>query len=198
MKNRFFTGFIICILFSLNSYAQRDSSLTSRKYLTVGLTYNPFLSVIDKQQEAGISVAYAYRINKRFETGINWFSRQVLYTPDNSYRQFSNLKSGYNLESVYSIYFGINFSGRKFTHSISLAGGVRHDLYKETLNNPQYKINQVYKNSEWNAVFGLGYTCRYHVSAKSAISLRLFMPLNRHPFDDIKYYSIEPGFVFKL
>ncbi len=191
---------LLIVAFALSAVACCQDQTAARlpRHLTVGITYNPFLAVMEKKHELGPSVSFGYPINKRWEAGIQWFSRQVIYAPDNAYRQLSNLRSSYNLESVYSVYLGVTLSTKRTSHLIAGVGGVRNDLYKETLENPRYDIRQTFRNNEWNVLYGLGYTCRFRLSNKSALSARLFMPLNRHPFDDVIKYSFEPGFVFKL
>jgi hypothetical protein len=197
MKSRFHVFLLVFLLLAAQVYSQ-EAAPAAKKHLTFGLTYNPFLAIMQKKQELGPAVSFGYPVSRRLEAGISCFSRQVLHVSDNAYRQLSNLRSSYNLESVYSIYFGINFLQKKLTHTVSAAAGIRHDLYKEALDNPLYEISQTYRNSEWNMVYGLSYTCKYGLSDRSALSLRFFMPLNRHPFDDVIRYSAEPGFVFNL
>jgi len=196
MRNRLLITVFAFSIFIQNGLCKTDTLSTSKIHCTVGLSYNPFLALMEKKQELGPSLSLGYAMNKRFETGFNWFTRQMIHAPNNDYKQLSNLKSRYNLESVYSMYFAVEFSKNRFSHLISADVGLRHDLYKETLNNPKYEINQTYRNSEWNALFGMAYTCRYKLSSKSALSIRFFAPFNRHPFDDALKYSLEPGYVF--
>lgn len=183
----------VCSLVTSFTYSQNRAA----SQLTVGATYNPLLAIIEKKQELGLSVSYSYPINKRFETGANWFVRQVIYTPDNKLKQFRNLKSSYNLESVYTGYIGTRFVSGKSTHVVAAVAGFRNELYQEILNNPDYAIQQTFKNNQWNVLYGIGYTYRYRFSDRRALSLRLFIPLNRHPVDDAIRYSIEPGIALR-
>ncbi len=186
---------VLSILLFLSGYSQMENN---RGYLTVGITYNPFLAIIDKKQEIGPAFSFGIPVNKRFEAGINLFARQEIVSPNNRYLQRSNLTTSYNWETIYNAYLGINFSKRKIGHQVFAAVGFRHHLYKEHLENPLYEIKHTYQSSEWNLIYGVGYSCRFKFSSRSALSLRLFMPLNGHPFDDFVRYSIEPAVTYKL
>lgn len=198
MTHRPIVLFAATFMLSMGGYSQSRTADRPPRHLTAGITYNPLLGIMEKKQELGPSVSFGYPLNKRWEAGVHWFSRQVVYAPDNVYRQRSNLKSSYDLESVYAVYLGLTLSTKRTSHLIAGVGGVRHELYKETLENPQYDIRKTFTSNEWNVLYGLGYTCRLRLSGKSALSARFFIPINRHPFDDVIKYSFEPGFVLKL
>lgn len=190
--------FVLCALLShtLPGFSQQDNNRSLS--LTAGLSVNPFLLAAHSRVEAGPSVSLDYRINKRLETGAILFTRQVINAPNNQHKQISHIKSPYNLETVFAPYFGIGFGEKKFRHTFSLYAGARNDLYKETVKNTAYNIDETYQNNEWNFMASFGYNLKYKLSEKCALSFRVFIPFNRTPLDDVNRYSIEPGVNFKL
>lgn len=195
---KFITLLFITLIFCVKSFAQENAVQTSKSNLTIGLNLNPLPLFMYSRTELGPTLNYEYSINKRFETGATLFARQLLTSPNNEYKQISNVKQGINLETVLTPYVGVTFGEKKIKNKVILFAGIRHDFYKEKLVNDTYGINQEYSYNELNFLFGLGYQFQYSLKNGNKLSFRLLMPMNRHPYDDAGKYSVEFGYTMAL
>lgn len=120
-------------------------------------------------------------------------------------RNFNYIKTNYNFSINQKLGIGTSLYGKRKTHSILLAGGIKYDAFSQTLNNPEFEKVTV-AVSALTPDYGILYNFRTH-GEKLFFSFNFYLPLYPYPLKgmDINYMdsnlanvSVEMGIGFRL
>jgi hypothetical protein len=192
---------ILLILISAFSAAAQQEE-TPKYTLYTGLSLNPWLMAKYRHTELGPVFILSRRLGGHWSAGIGCLSRNLwTFTKKGMNKDFGlweNLAYPYNIENLYFVQGGYHFRGRRLSHALYLNAGVRHELFYEKVHNPAVGIMEETRLSEMNFMCALSYAFRCQLKENRHLVLRLMLPFNREPFDDVNRYSLELGYEFPL
>ncbi len=184
---------VVLVSSSLAAQEQADRSLT----VSVGLSSNPGLAVLNKEYELGPVASFSQPVWKRWDLGGTILVRNVWYrAPDRKHGYKRNIRFPYDKETVFTLQAGYTTVERKWVHGFHLHPGIRLERYSERLYHPDLGIDESYTLKENNLFLAASYSLRCRIGKDRYLGIRWMLPFDRVPQDDVNRYSLELSWYF--
>ncbi len=195
-KLKLFTA-VLC----LTTIVKMGAQTPARKpvYFSAGVSFNPGLALIHRETEFGPAISVSTPIWKQWDLGAAAYVRSVWHrAPDHQHGYKRHISFPYDKESVYALQLGYTTKHLKWKHGFHLLPGLRLERYQEKLYRPDLEINETYQLKENNLFIAASYSIRRQMAQDQYLGIRLMLPFDGLPQDDVNRYSLELNWIFVL
>ena len=187
MNNLKYVSIYLLLLLVTSSFGQTINSNPDTKSFpyrqftiepAIGITPYPISDIV-------FSNLIQWNVKKRLS-----FVSYTSYTHNSAFlREFNYIKTDYNYSISQKFGVGTSLYSKKTMHSFSLIAGVKHEAFKETLDNPEFEKVSM-STSSTKPDFGLLYNMKKGMK-KYFYSYRMYIPLYPYPFKTTDINSID-------